>query len=578
MTNQLADRWWLAATGAVGGALMWAVVDAAQNDVIGSRLALVLGVFVATFFASTLATAGPIGLVRSLPRALGLAVLLALLIWLAGLRYEQIDGILDTPMPFLAAVVAAALPVPFMIAEARDGWRSYPHLFQESWSIVMRSMAAAAFAGLVWLVIFLSDQVLQIVGITVIARLMEYWLLIMALTGAIAGLAMAVIYEMADTMPPHLILRLFRLLTPAVLAVMVVFLIALPFRGLEGLASGLSPTFLLLTMIGAGVSLVSITIDHSDETAAESVTVLRSAQVMAVVLPILAALAVWSIWLRVGQHGWSPERLFVTVLAAIGLGYGLIYAVSVLRGPGWMRRIRRGNVAMALAAWAVAALWLTPILNAERISAQSQLARYLDGRTAAADLDLDALRNWGRPGRTALAELQRLSETAGHEALGRMIRAEAPQAPRSDEDRLQMAVDLAALIPVQPTSATGSRDTLLAAAESGYLSEWTTVCSQRSADGKRACLMVVADLLPTLPGEEALLFLSRADHTEVLGLYIHPDHGTLETRLPTQADGDYIGADSAAALMEAWRDTPPPLTPAPINQLGTGDTGLMLLR
>ena len=41
-----------------------------------------------------------------------------------------------------------------------------------------------------------------------------------------------------------------------------------------------------------------------------------------------------------------------------------------------MERIRQGNIRVALGIIVLAALWLTPVLNAERISAQSQLARF----------------------------------------------------------------------------------------------------------------------------------------------------------------------------------------------------------
>ena len=46
---------------------------------------------------------------------------------------------------------------------ARTSWRDYPALFLEAWSVVLRGAAAGGFTGLVWLVIYLSDEVLRIV-------------------------------------------------------------------------------------------------------------------------------------------------------------------------------------------------------------------------------------------------------------------------------------------------------------------------------------------------------------------------------------------------------------------------------
>jgi hypothetical protein len=579
MSGQLAERWRLAFAGAGGGLLIWALAEAAEREMLGAEPVLVLLALVTTGFAALLAMAGPIGLQKALPRALGLGFAVAALIWLAGQRHAKLEDVLSSPLPVLALLVVAALPVPFLIAQARGNWRDYGALFLEAWSIVVRYAAAWAFVGLVWLVIFLSDQVLQIVGITVISDLLEHWIVGAVITGAALGLGMAVVYELVELLSPYLVLRLFRILLPVVLAVMVIFLIALPFRGLDGLFSGLSPALLLLAMVAAGVSLVSVTVDQSDADASTSPVLRRAAQGMALILPLLAALGAWAIWLRVDQHGWTPERLFVVIVAGLGLVYGLVYAISVLRGAGWMERIRRGNVTMALLVIVLAGLWLTPILNAERISAASQLARFESGQTDVADLDLSALEDWGLAGERGLAALAEIAKAPGQEALADRLAGKDDFAAPADDAATRAATTaaLVAIMPVQPATATGTRDTLLGAADVYLLADWQNVCNQPLPDGAPGCLMVVADLLPTLPGEEAMLLLQRSpDYTEVLGLFLGDD-GSLLTRSTMRADGRYPDGGEGAELMRAWREAPPPLTPALINQLGTGEAGLMIL-
>jgi hypothetical protein len=65
----------------------------------------------------------------------------------------------------------ATLPVPFLIAAGKSRLARLSGAV--SGGLVHRPArtAAGAFTGLVWLVIFLSDQVLRIVGIDVIDRL-----------------------------------------------------------------------------------------------------------------------------------------------------------------------------------------------------------------------------------------------------------------------------------------------------------------------------------------------------------------------------------------------------------------------
>jgi Domain of unknown function (DUF4153) len=573
MTGQIASRLQLALAGAIGGLLLWLVNEAMELSWLSDAAAIVLLGLVLTLSGGLLAMAGPIGLWRALPRALGLAVLTAGLVALALLRYDEPSDFFDMPMNALAGLAVAVLPIPFLIAAAKSGWRDYPVLFMEAWSIILRFAAAGAFTGLIWLVIYLSDQVLRIVGVEVIGDLIEHGFVPPVVTGAVMGLAMAVIFDLAELLSPYLVLRMFRLLLPVVLGVMAVFLIALLVRGLNGLVSGFSPAMLLLAMVAAGIALVSIAVDQTDAEATPSPVQLRSTQGMALILPVFAGLALWAIWLRVGQHGWTPERLFILLIGAVGLGYGLVYAAAVLRGTGWMERIRQGNIRMALGVIGLAALWLTPVLNAERISAEDHLARLEDGRLAVESLDVYALKGWGRPGLAVLATLEAKAKEPGQEALAAVLSGETvPAGPAQAE----LAAALGARMPVQPATAAGTRDMILGLAEVYMLQDWTAVCERKLETGRPACLMVVADLMPALPGEEAVVFLGRSpDYVEVLGVSL--DAGVLRTRSVLRPDGSDLDTAEAAALLRQYQETPPPTTRAMLNQLGTGETGLIIL-
>jgi hypothetical protein len=135
---------------------------------------------------------------------------------------------------------------------------------------------------------------------------------------------------------------------------------------------------------------------------------------------------------------------------------------------------------------------------------------------------------------------------------------------------------LSGLMPVQPPGATGTRDTLIAGADDYLLGDWARVCRTAPA-GRPGCLLVVADLLPARPGEEAMLLLARGEgYVDLLGLFLD-DNGQLATRTVQRADGRIPTAIDLQALADAWTAAPPPLTQAPVNQLGTGDGGLLFL-
>lgn len=574
MKGAMQARWALTLVGALGGAVAWALTEAASRGAIGELAALALVVLFAAGFAATLAMAGPIGLGRAALRGAGLGLALGALTALSFLRYDSLGAFLATPMPSLALLVLAALPVPFLIAAAQPGWRDYPALFQESWAILVRLVAALAFTGLVWLVILLSNELLKVVGLSLVQDLLDHGLAVFLITGAALGLGTSVVWELAGAVAPQLLLRFLRLLLPVVLGVTLLFLAVLPFRGLDGLITGLSPATLLLTMLGAGIALVAVAVDRSDAEAVRGPVLAAAARVLALILPLLAGLALWALWLRVDQRGWTPERLFLVVLGLLGLGYGLTYAVSVLRGAGWMARIRRGNLGMALLVILTAALWLTPLFNAEAISARDQVARYLAGRTPLAELDPGAIGRWGRPGAEALAQLTEIAAEPGHEGLAaRLAGTDDPDGAR----RARTLAALVAILPVQPPTATGTRDLLLAAAEDYQLRTWTETCRRPLETGRPSCVMVVADLLPVIPGEEAMLFLEYAPGSaEILGLYLD-GNGFLAQRGVVRPDLGYLPGTTASELLRAAQDAPLPLTPALVNQLGTGETGLMIL-
>nr|MBP9047809.1 hypothetical protein [Tabrizicola sp.] len=161
MTGQIAARVRLALAGGLAGGLVWAVFKAGEKDWIGHYPAFALFGLILVGFGALLAMAGPIGFGRALPRAFGLGALVAGLIGLTALRWGEAEDLFNSPIPAFALLTVAALPVPFLIAAARTSWRDYPALFLEAWSIVLRGAAAGAFTGLVWLVIYLSDEVLR---------------------------------------------------------------------------------------------------------------------------------------------------------------------------------------------------------------------------------------------------------------------------------------------------------------------------------------------------------------------------------------------------------------------------------
>jgi len=271
----------------------------------------------------------------------------------------------------------------------------------------------------------------------------------------------------------------------------------------------------------------------------------------------------------------------VAALAVVALGYGVIYAVAVLRGAQWRHHVRQGNIAMALVVMALSALWLTPLLNAERISANSQFARFADGRTPVGQLDLFVLDQWGRAGDEMLEAVRALAAAPEQGALrARLAEYDAGIAVVGDlaltEDPAALLADLLAAMPVQPAGATATRDMLLKAIPSIELQSWIDACRSPLPGTERpGCVFVVADLWTDEPGEEALVLLREpAGFMRYEGLAMKD--GELQRRSVAAIRGILPDLAEGEALIAALQDTPVALFPAPLNALGVAG-GIVLL-
>ena len=409
-TNRIfRDRMTLLTIGALAGVAAFVLVEVLPMRIKNERLLLLIAAATGVFFTSFLAATGPLRYPRAAIAAALLAIPASGMLFWASFRFDEVGAFLQTAHPTLAFMAMVVILLPFLIARLRPGaaWLSYPELFTQSWNILVRYAAACLFAAVFWVVLFVSDALFGLVGLNVIQDVLNVDWVPYVLTGAVLGLGLAVVVELSDYLSPFLILRLLRLLLPVVLVVTVVFLAALPVQGLSGLLGGLSSAATLLVMAAGIATLVSSAVDCSDDAAAEAPIMRAAAQLLAIAMPVLAVLSIYAIWLRVKDYGWSPDRLAAATVGVLMLGYGLLYLRAVLLRGNWMARIRAANIVMALTTAAVAGAWLSPLINAQRLSANNQLARFARGDVSAEKLDLWFIgRELGVAGEAAIAVLK----------------------------------------------------------------------------------------------------------------------------------------------------------------------------
>lgn len=574
MNDVIHRRLILIATGAIAGLAFYALTEWLHTAANARLLALC---FVATgyFFGSLLILFGRISLWLSLRGAALQAAVTTLLFWSVSLRFEPDDvtQVLQSPTAIFGLLVMGAVPLPFLIVVHTTSWKDYPHLFQEAWSIFVRYAVAWMFAGLAYLLIALSDSLLSTVGVSLIGDLLEHNYVFMPLLGGLLGLGLALVLELDTFISPDLLVRLLRIFSPFILFISLIFLISIIVNGAEGFREFLSPAGILLALVAVSVSIISAVIDRDDSHAAHGRIIAQSARLLAVIVPIMAAIAAWGIVVRVLDLGWTPTRVLAAMLAIWALAYGATYAGSVLRGAAWMRHIRQGNIRLALLGVVLAGLGLTPVINAERMSAQSQFARL---STPGAVIDYhfwDGSLDLGIDGAAAVDDLVELSKKPGYETLAQAL-TERSGAEEQPPNRDALIANIVALMPLQPSTATATRDILLQGASDADLEQINRGCQRKLPSGKPACVMVVADFLPASVGEEALALYSAFEWRMESRTLIEGEVSDrpLSYDLSTKPDNAWI-----IELIEALQAEPKPIQPVQLNQMDVNGKNLIIL-
>ena len=254
-------------------------------------------------------------------------------------------------------------------------------------------------------------------------------------------------------------------------------------------------------------------IDKRQDDAVDSPFMVFAVRALALMTPVLAVLAAYAVFLRVQQYGWTPDRILAALIVGFVVAYAASYAVAVVLRSAWMERIRTVNIWLALAVIVVAALWLSPVLNPQRISTNSQIARFEEGKTDLSALDLWPMaRNWGRAG---TAGIERLAAMTDHpesdELAARLERLDDAtnryqfDMERRAEQNQDRITELKDRLPIRPDGAV-LPDGAFGQASPSFFNDLEKACDMTTPAGNPGCLIVEADLLPGTDGREYFVF------------------------------------------------------------------------
>jgi len=405
-----ARPWIMAATGAVGGLVVHLLTDGHSG--YGQTFPAWKQAVTAFTIVATVAFLLTVELRRwtwSIGFAVGWGAVIALVGWFTA-QYNHNGEIME--FPFLSGILAVLVAAPlFQTIRDEGAWRfPYARLHRHAWTDAVIGAASLAFTGVTFLLAWLIAGLFDVIGIDAIKELLkEEWFGWM-LAGFAFGGAVGLLRErdaLVATLQ-KLVMVVFSVLAPVLAVALLGFLASLPFKGLSGLWDSDIPATPLLLLSGAGAVLLANAVigDGREERSGNRWLQYAALMLVLTVLP-LAVLAAVSMGQRIGQYGWTPERIWGVVAVGIAVAYGLAAWWAAGKGRlDYDDALRPLQTRLAIGLCGLALFLALPIVDFGAISARSQLARLNSGEVKPIEFDWAAMAfDFGPEGRERLVEI-----------------------------------------------------------------------------------------------------------------------------------------------------------------------------
>lgn len=344
-----------------------------------------------------------------------------------------------------------------VLAAARDGRRiaAYPTYFDTAWKLGVQLAFSGLFTGVAWLTLLLGAQLFELVKLTFLRDLLkESWFAI-----PVTAFAFACALHLTDVRPAivrgirSLLLVLLSWLLPVAVLLIGGFLATLPFTGLAPLWNTKHAASVLLCAAATFVVLVNAAWQQGEDVHAVARVVRVAARSAALLLAPLVVIALYALFLRVRDYGWTPDRIDAAACMLVAACYAAGYFWAGLR-PGWLPLLARVNIGTSFVVLGILLALFSPLVDPARISVDSQVARLVSGRVKADAFDFVFLRFGSeRFGRTALDRLERMPVPDADNVRRHIAAARRMKNRWDDGKAAPQPVELAANLHVHPAGA-----------------------------------------------------------------------------------------------------------------------------
>ncbi|QDP00404.1 DUF4153 domain-containing protein [Thalassotalea sp. PS06] len=370
---------------------------------------------------------------------IGFSAILIMTSAFVGTQQKPIEIIESAGLVFILAIttgIASFKAVMYGQLWSEKSDFSYHKLFDLSWRNFLIGVESALFTGIFYGILGLGAALFHVIGIDVFSELLEKaWFNIPVICMAF-GFAIITFRRISKTVDivANILQTLIKFLLPMLAVVALVFLITLPFTGLEKLWDTGRGSTLLLIMQAVTLFFVNAVYQNRKQHP-YPLFWHRFIYISVAVLPIYSMIIAYGLWLRIDQYGWSVGRCWGVVIWALLASFCLGYLQGIVRKKDdWLQSLGWINVRMGIVILFVLLAVNTPILNFQKIAANSQISRISANQSDIENLDTYYFKwNLARPGYLALQEFKSNLDDSQNELVAKINKLYLPKRKEGEQ-------------------------------------------------------------------------------------------------------------------------------------------------
>jgi hypothetical protein len=283
----------------------------------------------------------------------------------------------------------------------------YAPLFHLAWHNILTLLEALAFTVMFWALLLIGSALFQIIGFPWPQTIVQHDAF--SYPALMAGFACAVLLSQHQpgftaAVQQH-VLEILKWLLPLTMLISLCFVLLLPYSGVTHLLKSGYAAALMLWLLAWEILFINAAYADGSAQPGYPRWLLALLRLAPLPLPVLSALSVYALWLRIAQYGLSVNRVWGLFVAGWACAYALAYVVCIASRQAWLGWLGRVNIVLAGLMACGIILLLSPLLNPQQLVVSTQLARLYDGRTDARHFDYRYLTSLGQPGLNALNRL-----------------------------------------------------------------------------------------------------------------------------------------------------------------------------